>query len=391
MLNASDPTSTRPLGPIVAACFLAVSWTWCIGMFLPIILMRDLGPWAFAAFALPNICGAAAMGWVLATREQAQRIIREHRPVLELFSIVTIAFHVYFLIAMSGPLVPAFGLGPMPLAIVLTLWVASFVVLIRRTMRSLVLLAAPIWLFSVAVLATMFTRAPALPPPLLAAPDSTGLLFLAPVCIFGFALCPYLDLTFHHARIALTAKQSRVAFTLGFGVFFAAMILLTVTYAPLLDPALSPLVIPTWLGAALWMHLFLQATYTIAAHRRVSHPTQLPDTFAWALWLLAAAAAMVTLRLAPYAGLSAFEVGYRIFMSFYGLAFPAYVWLVMIPTQTQTPEARRHAIRVCAAAVGLAAPMFWMGFIERHETWLGFGLAVVVLARLALKRRPRHA
>ena len=37
--------------------FLGVSWTWCIGMFLPVLLLRDLGPGAFVVFAVPNVIG----------------------------------------------------------------------------------------------------------------------------------------------------------------------------------------------------------------------------------------------------------------------------------------------------------------------------------------------
>src|SRR3954471_24793497 len=47
------------------AAFLGASWTWCIGMFLPVLLIRDYGPSMWWAFAVPNVIGAAAMGWIL--------------------------------------------------------------------------------------------------------------------------------------------------------------------------------------------------------------------------------------------------------------------------------------------------------------------------------------
>ena len=35
--------------------YLSCSWTWCIGMYLPVILLRDFGwPWLLA-FAIPNV------------------------------------------------------------------------------------------------------------------------------------------------------------------------------------------------------------------------------------------------------------------------------------------------------------------------------------------------
>ncbi|MBV8780683.1 MAG: hypothetical protein JO353_04735, partial [Phycisphaerae bacterium] len=47
------------------AIFLGVSWTWCIGMYLPVLLVRDYGFWGWVVFAIPNVVGAAAMGWTI--------------------------------------------------------------------------------------------------------------------------------------------------------------------------------------------------------------------------------------------------------------------------------------------------------------------------------------
>jgi hypothetical protein len=78
------------------------------------------------------------------------------------------------------------------------------------------------------------------------------------------------------------------------------------------------------------------------------------------------------------------EIVYRCFMAFYGLVFPAYVWLCMIPTRDGHSGPSRQKILVWAFAVGIAAPMFWMGFIERQTWWLAPGLAMVLVARLML-------
>ncbi|HVU64170.1 MAG TPA: hypothetical protein VHC70_09350, partial [Phycisphaerales bacterium] len=85
------------------------------------------------------------------------------------------------------------------------------------------------------------------------------------------------------------------------------------------------------------------------------------------------------------------EIIYRCFMSFYGLVFPAYVWLCMIPTRDghsgiAGPRGRLK-LAVLAGACLLAAPCYWMGFIERVEWWLAPGLGVVLLARLAVRGR----
>src|SRR5438477_10681451 len=79
------------------AAYLAASWTWCIGMFLPVLLVRDFGPLSFAVFAVPNVIGAALMGALLQREGASERIVRGHAPACWLFSFVTLAFQVFFL------------------------------------------------------------------------------------------------------------------------------------------------------------------------------------------------------------------------------------------------------------------------------------------------------
>src|SRR5690606_32922674 len=95
------------------AAYLACSWTWCIGMFLPVLLVRDFGVWAFAVFAVPNVLGAAAMGWVLRDGSAAAALRERHRAATELFSVVTILFQWFFLAAFIAPSAPVvdFGVG----------------------------------------------------------------------------------------------------------------------------------------------------------------------------------------------------------------------------------------------------------------------------------------
>lgn len=60
------PAARQPWWSVLGwAAYLACSWTWCIGMFLPVLLVRDYGVWGFVVFAVPNVVGAGAMGWVL--------------------------------------------------------------------------------------------------------------------------------------------------------------------------------------------------------------------------------------------------------------------------------------------------------------------------------------
>jgi hypothetical protein len=88
-----------------------------------------------------------------------------------------------------------------------------------------------------------------------------------------------------------------------------------------------------------------------------------------------------------YAGLTATEIIYRGFMSFYGLIFPAYVWICMLPLGT-TRTSRR--VWTFVGAVVLASPFYWMGFIERETIWLVPGVAVVLFAKLIAGGAPRR-
>ena len=83
-------------GPLVWAAFLGCSWTWCIGMFLPVLLVRDYGVWGWVVFAVPNVLGAAAMGWVLSDPARSSQLVERHRAACVCFSLITIVFHVFF-------------------------------------------------------------------------------------------------------------------------------------------------------------------------------------------------------------------------------------------------------------------------------------------------------
>src|SRR3954466_11135783 len=96
-----DQPSTSPAPSIGSslswAAFLACSWTWCIGMFLPVLLIRDYGLAGWWVFAVPNVIGAAAMGTVLRDAQASRRLVAAHRTACRWFSIVTICFHGFFI------------------------------------------------------------------------------------------------------------------------------------------------------------------------------------------------------------------------------------------------------------------------------------------------------
>src|SRR4029079_12438831 len=77
------------------AVYLAMSWTWCIGMFLPVLLVRDYGVWGWIVFAVPNVVGAAAVGWLYRCRDGLP-VTEAHARVISLFSLVTAGFQIFF-------------------------------------------------------------------------------------------------------------------------------------------------------------------------------------------------------------------------------------------------------------------------------------------------------
>ena len=95
-----------------------------------------------------------------------------------------------------------------------------------------------------------------------------------------------------------------------------------------------------------------------------------------------AAAGFIAPTLADHNGLSAGEIVYRCLLTFYGLVFPAYIlYRVLRSHSTQIPLQRW----MMWLAIGVASPMFWMGFIERQSIWLGPGFVVVLCGAFVLK------
>ncbi|MFO0861959.1 MAG: hypothetical protein U0570_15550 [Phycisphaerales bacterium] len=361
------------------AAYLAVSWTWCIGMFLPVLLVRDYGIWGFVMFAAPNVLGAGAMGWVL-SRQGSERCVAAHSGAVRAFSAITVAYHLWFVFFLtnagwvSGPIWPIIAVGIFALA-------AISGVQARPPTESLL----PYGVSLAAIAYCMFAGIQ-VGIPKGNVDESFGIpgaIWLIPVCAFGFLLCPYLDATFHRARQSLTDAGARTAFTLGFGVLFLVMILFTLAYAGLLLglTTAAPRVL-----TAIVVHMLVQSGYTCGLHIR-EMPRRTKASPLWtalgAIFLLGICALTIRIpvadNIAPW-----FEFGYRIFLAAYGLLFPAYVWLVMLPWGHERPPAR--AIGAWLAVCAIAAPAFWMGFIEHREWWLEPGVGLLLIAKIFMPR-----
>jgi hypothetical protein len=370
--------------------FLASSWTWCIGMFLPVLLIRDFGLSSFLVFAIPNVLGAALMGAVLQRPGLSESIVRAHGKACWAFSFVTVSFQVFFLcwlILGLEPSVNRWALAPMLLVVLFTgrghvasSWTRLVAILVLITS-----LTAGAWWASHAGPVSHID------PPRLPTRD---LLWLGPVCTLGFGLCPYLDLTFHTARQKAPGPAGTAAFALGFGVLFASMILLTLLYSgKLLEASQSSVrnVQPGLAATPIILHMTVQLIFTVMLHKDwiEADPSpagpKAPANASLLALVLGVVAAIVSYRVGPVTDLAGPEVAYRVFMAFYGLVFPAYVWTCIVPSGGRSPS--RPRLVAFAAAVLIAAPMYWLGFVQGPTWWLGPGVLVVLLAGL-IPREP---
>ena len=324
--------------------FCACSWTWCIGMFLPIILLREFGWPGFLVFAVPNVLGCAAFGYVLRDASRRTALLSRHQPATVLFSATVIGYHLFFAAYLAtmvtgGPSATIAAAMALPAAVYLLGYGLSW-------------LPARAWLPVAAVLyaGSMLTFTATGTAPLRDVPWSgvltrTDLACLAPVFVFGFLLSPYLDLTFHRA---LESSPSRHCFAV-FGVAFIPILLLTIACRGSFTPAIVG-------------YIMAQSVFTVAAHFRELREASWPRGRGprWALLALPAAAA--GLCLLPGDG----EDTYLRMLGLYGLFFPAYVLVFMARRGGGAP--RMPELLLYGAAMLAFAPMLEVAFIHTM-TW----------------------
>jgi hypothetical protein len=193
---------------------------------------------------------------------------------------------------------------------------------------------------------------------------TTDLVFLAPVFVFGFLLCPYLDLTFHRA---LAGSSSRHTFAV-FGVTFVPILFLTVAYS-------------SGITAAVLVYITVQAVFTVAAHLREMRSAPWPRERGPRVFLLLLPIAAAGLAVAPG------EDMYLRFLGFYGLIFPAYVLFFMATRGGNAPS--RPQLVAYAAAMLAFAPLLELGFVHRI-TWPAIIPVPVMLAWTLLGHRARR-
>jgi hypothetical protein len=228
----------------------------------------------------------------------------------------------------------------------------------------------------------------------------SGLLLGLPFVI-GFALCPYLDLTFHRARQNTSPAGGRVAFGVGFGVVFFAMIVFTLLYAQFLRPAVDSHPVGQLSGLFLCLHLVGQSAFTVAAHVKELPRREafvIPSAFRFA----ATGAGIILLGVAAIGWLASDgslhfrrkdfgEAVYWCFLGFYGIVFPGYLWLQGFG-EGEGSGARSLRMRwVLPLLVVVTLPMYWAGLVERRPLWLVPGVLILIGSRALMPRRNAEA
>jgi hypothetical protein len=373
---------TTPLSMTLGwAIYLATSWTWVIGMFFPVLLIRDFGIYGWIVFAAPNVLGAAAVGFVTfrdAPSAADDSWKRRHATMLSIFALVTVSFHLFGISCLLSYL-----LSPVT-ASVAAVAGASAAMFIRRLHDSAVIRRIGLAAFGISAAAAVVFLAYGGhlvgPRPALAidADQVFGLICLAPGIASGFLLCPHLDLTLQRVRDELPPSQARLAFGVGFGVFFTGMICFTVAYSGYLIDVLNRGGVALGiLGIALGLHIVTQALFTTSIHaepflRRTAGELRANRA------RRAGVAAIVVLPAAVFPGLITWmtplgmtvgEVVYRCFIGFYGVLFPVYTWAAMICRGWERPGPSRFTWKMIGAVVSISLPLFAVSFLLRFYFW----------------------
>ena len=347
-------------------------------MYLPVIMIERFGWWGFIAFAAPNVLGCAAFGYIVKDRGRSEAMVARHATAMTWFSLITVAYHMFFVVWLFTNLSPVPGemywMPATTAAVVLAIGgVLSFLpnrdwLWVSAAVYALSLVA--LWLLGFDSVSQIKWSGKM---PL------ENLIWLTPTLFFGFLLCPYLDLTFHRA---IQFSPSRHAFAI-FGVAFAIMLVLTCVVW--FDPSRG-------IGGALPViaiaHIVAQSTFTVGAHLREIRLSRaiverLVRWFAMLVPLFAVAVLYIARDLSDHPNVG--ENVYLRFLVFYGLIFPAFVAIVMVGSR----DASTRIGRMCfILAVVACMPLYEFGFIQ-GRTWL-LTVALAVLASAAFIARAGH-
>ena len=367
-------------------------------MFLPILLLRWWGWPGFVAFAVPNILGCVAFGYVF-TPETSRRFVTRFAPSIRWFAWVTIAFQSWFgawadrrlgMQGLLGTSVNWFDVCRLlPLLFFMFPGGGRFWTLAGTTCA-----VASFVFFAQSGLGALND------PPVVGSLTSMSLAWAAPFMAFGFLLCPALDPTFHRA---LQQSPSRHSFAV-FGVAFTAQLI----FAASTFNAATGIMMLAWPIAA---QIVVQTTFTMCAMVSVTSPASLRSWPGAPAWCPSAMGRTSFMRFAsvlalPVVGMalgrflldlltaitvdvpvlmpasellasvssatSAGEATYLRWLGFYGIIFPA--WLLL--------KLRRVPAAVAWPAIFVAAAAAERGMVGARTSFLLVSLGVIVIAAL---------
>lgn len=383
---------TELFKPVGWAVYLACSWTWCIGMFLPSLLLRDFGWGSWAAFVVPNVVGAAAMGFVFSHSAASKVFITRHRSACLGFSVVTILFQFTFLLWATTVLLPhGMVMGCLLIIFCCLFWFS-------REWDASVLVASSLVFFVSLIAMVFFAKTLPFSWSYLSDPAfgrlAPQLRCLMPVFVFGFLLSPYLDLTFHHVNQQTSGPTTKFAFVIGFGFFFFLMMVFSLLYAPsVIDlffwtagtkDAGFRLVDRMLLQAILCIHIVVQASLTAILHLhrlRQQGRGGILGRILLIQFLIVPLLLFIVGRNITLFGFTGHELIYRTFMAFYGLLAPSYIWICAIPFKTKGKSPKVDWL-VCGGAILLALPFYAWAFMAGKYPALVPGIGIVISAPL---------
>lgn len=352
---------------ILSGFALATSWTWCIGMFAPILIGSLMGWPGIVLFAVPNVVGCALFGY-LRSAERSRSETRDHAAMFSFFSAATVAFQVFFAGWLWGPvLADAYRMTLGEGTALAAGGIFAAAVLLAALPRGVVWLAAagafPLSLATFALLPWNSVH------PIAAHGEwpAEGMFLVLPTIVFGFALSPNLDLTFHRARQEVPAGARPTNFAV-FGVAFASMLALTVAYGAMQGGLNNP---------AVRAHMALQLTLTSALHLSELRVARISPSARLVLGVGAGLVGLVTALEIPG------RETYLRYLGLYGLLFPAYALLALRAGGRPAP---RHWV-VLLASCGVVTPLLDQGFNDGPTVWTPLAFVIPVVAILLATRR----
>lgn len=374
-LSKDVPTSSF-IKQLSLAFYLACSWTWCIGMFLPVILQNDFGSGAWLFFILFNIVGATSFVFIVKNKNNSDIFIHKHKNACIGFSFITIIFQLLFMGWTFS------FLSPIESAIFFSLMASLFFIIY---FISIDIAAIAVWILSAATflgyinLQSDFSLANKIIDQVLYIDHRVA--YVAPLLLLGFSLSPYLDLTFH--RVVQCDQHNnhqgmRLSFLVGFPLLFAFLMIFSLAYV---DTAKQMLISDSLFKdketiTLLFFYFILQTSFTIIAHVKELSKVTTKEPIRKMLGA-GVLAFVLSVALSPAMN----ETLYRCVMSFYGVVAPAYVWLVAF---NKHPTPLKVVLFTIAVALALCAvPTFYPN--QGHAYFYLLATMVVVIMKIATR------